>query len=116
MSPAVREAGKRNAEGLARRSRDEESGRRALRARYRNLCKVSNLLIYCNKENSFRFIRSYIQRTKLAVELLNFKESDFIIRQLAPLARLQFGVEREAADGHAFEVDDTASPLRRTCA
>ena len=53
-----------------------------MRARYRNLCKVSNLLIYCNKENSFRFIRNSIQRTKFAVELFNFKESDFIIRQL----------------------------------
>ena len=53
-----------------------------MRARYRNLCKVSNLLIYCNKENSFRFIRSSIQSAKLAVELFNFKESDFIIRQL----------------------------------
>ena len=81
-----------------------------MRARYRNLCKISNLLIYCNKENSFRFIRNSIQSAKIAVELFNFKESDFIIRQLAPLARLQFGVEREAADGHAFEVDDMLPP------
>ena len=67
-----------------------------MRARYRNLCKVSNLLIYCNKENSFRFIRNSIQSAKIAVELFNFKESDFITIHVPALPATKGMINAEA--------------------
>ena len=41
-----------------------------------------------------------------------FQQPDFFLGQLAPLSRLQIGVERKAADGHTLEVDDLFSPCR----
>ena len=52
--------------------------------------------LLCNKENSFRFIRNSIQSAKIAVELFNFKESDFITIHVPALPATKGMINAEA--------------------